>query len=108
MREMARVAKQRVVLCDNTYVSDASEHADRLRDPSHVRNYSTVEWRRFFEEAGLRVTDERELVRPLEIEPWLQRAGTPAEDAQHVRELLADRVTDGLMDLPTLVLRGVK
>jgi SAM-dependent methyltransferase len=108
MREMARVARQRVVVCDNTFVSDASEAADRLRDPSHVRNYSADEWRSLFERAGLRVTDERELLRPLEIEPWLARAGTPDDDATQVRELLADRIEDGRMDLPTLVVRGVK
>jgi SAM-dependent methyltransferase len=108
MREMARVARQRVVVCDNTFVSDASEQADRLRDPSHVRNYSADEWRSLFERAGLRVTDRRELLRPLEIEPWLARAGTPEDDAAQVRQLLADRIEDGRMDLPTLVLRGVK
>jgi SAM-dependent methyltransferase len=108
MREMARVAKSRVVVCDNTFVSEQSEHADRLRDPSHVRNYAAAEWRIFFERAGLRVTGEQQLDRPLEIEPWLERAGTPAEDADRVRELLADRVVDGRMDLPTLVIRGVK
>ena len=108
MREMARVARQRVVVCDNTFVSDASEAADRLRDPSHVRNYSAHEWRSLFDRAGLRVTDERELLRPLEIEPWLARAGTPDDDAAQVRELLADRIEDDRMDLPTLVLRGVK
>ena len=108
MREMARVARQRVVVCDNTFVGDASEVADRLRDPSHVRNYSVDEWLSLFERAGLRVTDQRKLLRPLEIEPWLARAGTPEDDAAQVRELLADRIEDGRMDLPTLVLRGVK
>jgi SAM-dependent methyltransferase len=108
MREMARVARRRVVVCDNTFVSDASEQADRLRDPSHVRNYSADEWRSLFERAGLRVTDQRELLRPLEIAPWLARAGTPEDDATRVRALLADRIEDGRMDLPTLVLRGVK
>jgi SAM-dependent methyltransferase len=108
MREMARVARSRVVLCDNTFVSDASEEADRLRDPSHVRNYSVDEWRELFAQSGLRITDERELLRPLEIEPWLARAGTPEDDAARVRELLADRTTGGSIDLPTLVLRGVK
>ena len=70
VREMARVARDRVVVCDNTFVSEASEHADRLRDPSHVRNYGAAERRAFFERAGLRIDDERQLDRPLEIEPW--------------------------------------
>jgi SAM-dependent methyltransferase len=108
VKEMARVAKDRVVVCDNTFVSEASEHADRLRDPSHVRNYSIAEWHIFFEQAGLEVVGEEFMQRPLEIDPWLERAGTPDEDRARVKELLADRVTDGWMDLPTLVLKGVK
>jgi SAM-dependent methyltransferase len=106
--EMARVAKSRVVICDNTFVSMTSEEADRLRDPSHVRNYSVAEWHSFFELAGLRVAEERTMERPLEIEPWLERAGTPEEDRGRVRELLGDRIRDGWMSLPTLVLKGVK
>jgi SAM-dependent methyltransferase len=106
--EMARVARDRVVVCDNTFVSLSSEEADRLRDPSHVRNYAVPEWHSFFELAGLRVSDERLMQRPLEIEPWLERAGTPEEDRPRVRELLGDRITDGWMDLPTLVIKGVK
>ena len=107
VRELARVAKQRVVVCDNTFVSVLSEQADRLRDPSHVRNYSVEEWRVLFESAGLEVADERFMQRPLEIEPWLARAGCVGDDAERVRELLADRIVDGRMDLPTLVLKGV-
>ena len=34
VREMARVARSRVVICDNTFVSMQSEQADRVRDPS--------------------------------------------------------------------------
>jgi SAM-dependent methyltransferase len=108
LKEMARVAKHRVVICDNTFVSEASEEADRVRDPSHVRNYSTAEWHSFFELAGLDVADERFMDRPLEIEPWLARVGCTGEDAARVRELLGDRVQDGWMPLPTLVIKGVK
>ena len=107
VKEMARVAKHRVVICDNTFVSESSEEADRLRDPSHVRNYSQPEWHSFFELAGLELADERYLERPLEIEPWLARVGCTGEDAARVRELLGDRVVDGVMPLPTLVLTGV-
>jgi SAM-dependent methyltransferase len=106
--EMARVARSRVVICDNTFVSTASEEADRLRDPSHVRNYSLAEWHSFFELAGLRVAEEQTMERPLEIEPWLERAGTPERDRGRVRELLGERIRDGWMYLPTLVLRGEK
>jgi SAM-dependent methyltransferase len=108
VREMARVAKHRVVICDNTFVSEVSEEADRVRDPSHVRNYSQPEWHSFFELAGLRVAHERFLERPLEIEPWLARVDCAGADAARVRELLGDRVVDGWMQLPTLVIQGVE
>src|SRR3954447_12782182 len=88
VQEMARVAKHRVVICDNTFVSEASEEADRLRDPSHVRNYGIAEWESFFELAGLEVADERLMQRPLEVDPWLARVETPAADAARVKELL--------------------
>jgi len=107
VKEMARVAKHRVVVCDNTFVSEVSEEADRVRDPSHVRNYSAPEWHSFFELAGLRVADERFLDRPLEIEPWLARVDCVGADAARVRELLGDRVVDGWMQLPTLVIKGI-
>jgi SAM-dependent methyltransferase len=108
VKEMARVARDRVVICDNTFVSESSEEADRLRDPSHVRNYSAPEWHSFFELAGLDLVDEAFMERPLEIQPWLDRTGTPPEDQARVRELLGDRIQDGWMNLPTLVVKGVK
>ena len=108
VKEMARVAKRRVVICDNTFVSESSEEADRVRDPSHVRNYGVAEWHSFFELAGLQVAAEEFMQRPLEIQPWLDRAQTPPQDQPRVRELLGDRIKDGWMDLPTLVIKGTK
>jgi SAM-dependent methyltransferase len=108
LREMARVARKRVVVCDNTFVSMTSEEADRVRDPSHVRNYSQPEWESFFELAGLEVVEEAYLVRELEVQSWLDRVETPPQDQARVRELLGDRVQDGRMPLPTVVLAGEK
>ena len=108
VKEMARVAKDRVVICDNTFISEQGEEADRLRDPTHVRNYSVAEWHSFFELAGLDVAAEEHRERWVDVEPWLERAGTPAEDAQRVRELIADEVVDGKKRLPTLVIKGKK
>jgi len=108
VKEMVRVARDRVVLCDNTFVSESSEEADRVRDPSHVRNYAVAEWESFFTLAGLRIAEERHLTRPLEIEPWLARVGCAGDDVARVRELLGDRVVDGWMPLPTLVVKGTK
>lgn len=108
VREMARVARDRVVICDNTFTSESGEEADRLRDPSHVRNYGVPEWHSFFELAGLRVADEAAMVRAVDFDDWLDRTETPADVRPRVRELLDGRLHDGRLELPTVVLKGVK
>jgi hypothetical protein len=97
-----------VVVCDNTFVSEVAEEADRLRDPTHVRNYGTSEWHVFFEQAGLTIVAEQELERWTEVGGWLDRAGTPLEDRARVKELLDHEIVDGKKRLPTLVVKGVK
>ena len=106
--ELARVARRRVLVVDNLYLGEAEEKADRLRDPTHVRNYSEDEWRSFFGAAGLRVADVRRLEKRIEVEPWLERAGCVGEDAERVRELLAARIADGRLTLARIALRGKK
>ena len=108
VKEMARVARDRVVIEDNTFTSESAEEADRLRDPSHVRNYSVAEWRSFFEPPGSSVAEEARWSRDTDFADWLDRTETPAEDRERVTELLDDRVHDGRLDLPTVVLKGVK
>ncbi|HKN64304.1 MAG TPA: methyltransferase domain-containing protein, partial [Gaiellaceae bacterium] len=108
VKEMARVASNRVVICDNTFTSESAEEADRLRDPSHVRNYGVPEWRTFFELAGLEVADEATLVRDTDFEDWLDRTETPEADRPRIRELLDGRIRDGRLELPTVVLKGTK
>ena len=108
VKEMARVASDRVVICDNTFTSEAAEEADRLRDPSHVRNYAVAEWHSFFELAGLEIADEAVMVRDTDFEDWLDRTETPEDVRPRVRELLDSRIRDGRLELPTVVLKGVK
>jgi ubiquinone/menaquinone biosynthesis C-methylase UbiE len=106
--EMARVSRDRVIVVDNLFLDDAAEEADRVRDPTHVRNYTEREWRELFESVGLRIEDVRRLPKPIEVEPWLERAGTPDADAERVRELLADRIEDGWITLDRIAILGRK
>jgi SAM-dependent methyltransferase len=108
VREMARVSGALVAVVDNLFLSDEAEEADRLRDPSHVRNYTEREWQTMFEAAGLRVEDVRHFDKPIEFQPWLDRVGCEGEDAQRVRDLLADRIEDGWVRLDRIALKGVK
>lgn len=108
LREMARVARDRVVIEDNTFTSESAEEADKLRDPSHVRNYGVAEWHSFFELVGLEVADEARMVRDTDFADWLDRTETPDDDRARITELLDSRLKDGRLELPTVVLKGVK
>jgi SAM-dependent methyltransferase len=108
VREMARVSRERVIVVDNLFLDDEAEKADRVRDPSHVRNYTEDEWRKLFESAALQVEEVRHFDKPIELEPWLERAATPADDAVRVRELLADRIEDGWITLDRIAILGRK
>lgn len=108
VRELARVSRDRVIVVDNLFLDEQAEEADRVRDPSHVRNYSETEWRELYESAGLRVEEVRRFDKPIEVEPWLARAATPAEDADRVRQLLADRIDDGWITLDRIAILGRK
>jgi ubiquinone/menaquinone biosynthesis C-methylase UbiE len=89
IREMARVAKSgaRIVIVDSTSPEDASldrqwNHIEKLRDPSHVRNYTPSEWRSMLADAGLRITFEQssfamENGRPMDFAAWVRRMNTP-------------------------------
>jgi SAM-dependent methyltransferase len=108
MQEMARVSAGLVVVVDNLFMTDTAEEADKLRDPSHVRNYTETEWRAMFGGAGLEVEAVERFDKPIEFQPWLDRAGCEGEDAERVRALLADRIEDGWVRLDRIALKGRK
>jgi SAM-dependent methyltransferase len=92
--EMERVTNRLVVIEDTLYSSDRHEAAERLRDPTHVRNYSEREWRGFLEEAGLEVEQVETFEIDHPLEEWLARTGCGGEEAVRVKELLKDRLND--------------
>jgi len=106
IREMARVASDRVVIEDNVFFDEASEEAERLRDPSHVRCYSEAEWEVMFEAAGLRVDARERFDRRVPLQPWLDRVRCTGDDAARVVDLLGRRVEDGTVEMSSLVIRG--
>jgi SAM-dependent methyltransferase len=108
VEEMARVASELVLISDNLFVSERAEEADPVRDPSHVRNYTETEWRRFFSVSGLEVEASHTYEHPVLLEPWLERAGCTGADAERVRMLVADRVDGERVRLERICLKGRK
>jgi SAM-dependent methyltransferase len=105
-RELARVATRRVIVVDNRRMGEAEEEAERIRDPSHVRNYSEDEWRGFLGDAGLEVEETRIFDFPIELEPWLARTDCFGEEAARVRELMAPHISGGLIALERIGFRA--
>jgi SAM-dependent methyltransferase len=108
VKEMARVSRSLVIVADNLYLGEAGEEGDRLRDPTHVRNYSEKEWRRFFDEAGLEIEAFEREEKRIDLESWLARAGCDGEQAERVRRRLADRIENGYLRLDRGIIKGRK
>ena len=106
--ELARVSRELVLVEDTLYVSEQVEQAERLRDPTHVRSYSEQEWRAFLEAAGLEVEAVELFEKRHPFDAWMSRAGTPSEDVEGVRELLADLIEDDVYVDEKILLRARK
>jgi SAM-dependent methyltransferase len=106
--EMARVSGNLVLVVDNLYRDDVVEEAERLRDPTHVRNYAEEEWRGLFAHAGLDIEATQLVDTDIDLEEWLARAGCEGDEAERVKALLADRVHDGRLAMTRIALKGRK
>ncbi len=104
VEEMARVTADRVLIVDNVFMGDEVEEAEKLRDPSHVRNYSDAAWRTVVESAGLAIAEVRFFDEPIALQPWLDRCGCVGAAAQRVRELLADRIRGDVVTLDRIAI----
>ena len=103
--EMARASNRLVVIEDTLFSSERHEEAERLRDPTHVRNYTEDEWRELLRDAALEVEQVERFEKTHPLEDWLARTGCEGEEAERVRELLADRMTsDGTAWTDTKIL----
>ena len=108
LREMARVTSDLVLIADNLFIGEAGEEADRLRDPTHVRNYSEEEWRTLFAKSGLELEALEREEKHVELGRWLERTGCTGAEAERVRELLADRIDDGRLRLDRGIFKARK
>src|SRR5207253_1547278 len=93
VEEMARVSNDVVVIEDTLFSSGRHEQAEKLRDPTHLRNYTEDEWVELLTGAGLEVEQRQLFEKVHPLEDWLARTGCEGEEAERVRELLSDRMT---------------
>ena len=106
--EMARVSARLVLIADTLNMGAAAEEAERLRDPSHVRNYGEAEWRELLEGADLQLEELRIVENAVDFSAWLARTDCEGEAAARVRALWGERVADGRLTLDKIVVRAGK
>jgi ubiquinone/menaquinone biosynthesis C-methylase UbiE len=63
------------------------QSAELLRDPSHVRSYTDLEWLSFFQAASFDARIEQKWRLALEFSSWVSRIGTSAEGIAAIRTL---------------------
>ena len=94
LEEMARVSNDVVVIEDTLFSSDRHEQAEKLRGPTHVRTYTEDEWLALLVGAGLEVEQRQRFEKVHPLDDWLARTDCVGAEAERVKELLADRMTD--------------
>jgi SAM-dependent methyltransferase len=108
LKEMARVSRALVLIADNLYLGEEGEEADRLHDPTHVRNYSDDEWREMLDGAGLEVEAFEREDKRIDFQGWLDRSETPEADRAGIEELLGERIEDGKLRLDRGIFKARK
>jgi hypothetical protein len=104
--EMARVSSDRVLIVDTVNMGEAVEEAEKLRDPSHVRNYSEDEWRELVTGAGLDLAELCIFRHAFDLDAWLMRTDCKGDEADKVIGLLGDRARDGRLTLDKIAIRA--
>ena len=65
------------------------QSVELLRDPSHVRNYSLMEWQEMLREAGFHPGEVSSFKLRLEFASWIQRMNTAEVHVQAILSLQA-------------------
>ncbi len=95
LREMRRVTRPGGLLLMIDIIGDESPLVDThlqaielLRDPSHVRDYTSLQWRSMLAVAGFDLHHDDSWPTRLEFASWIERMRTPADVATVIRNLL--------------------
>ena len=81
---------QDILGSDCAAARDYMDEIERLRDPSHVRDYDRKEWAGFLGEAGLRMIHEETLHGSYWLKDWTARSATPAEKVREIERRIKD------------------
>ena len=76
------------MVSEDDRVADFHNKLERLRDPSHVKSLKLSEWKRIFQEWGLRLDRVALSKVRLEVLEWANRAGFPEGRIKELIDIL--------------------
>ena len=83
MKEIHRTLKKSgsvyiidTITSDQKSLNEWHQKIESLRDPSHVKNYSLIEWRSLIRNSDLELKNIFQTRVNMEIEDWMERSGT--------------------------------
>ena len=95
--EMGRVLKkggrlliQDILGLDGQEARSYMDNIDRLRDPSHVKDYSREEWANFLERGGLEPVHSELIPGVYMLEDWTTRSGTSSDCVEEIKAKLSN------------------
>ena len=113
LREVVRVLKPGgafflvdTLAPEDTRLAAFVNEVERLRDPTHVRCYSRVEWLGALRQAGLRVEHEHTARKTHGCDMWLERGGAEPEAQARVRRRFLEASPDTVRALDITVKNG--
>jgi ubiquinone/menaquinone biosynthesis C-methylase UbiE len=93
--EMSRVTKKRgkvfiqdILGSESQEARDYMDLVERLRDPSHIKNYNVAEWDGLIAEAGLGVTHMEIMPGVYGLKDWTTRSGTSLQRIEEITRML--------------------
>lgn len=125
LAEAARVLRPhgRLVMMDvfapaDPLLDSFLQTVEMVRDPSHVRDYSLLEWRDMLSAVGLKPGPAETYRLRLAFQPWVDRIGSPESHRPALRSLLAGAAAevkqhfaveaDGSFTIDTMLMVAVK
>lgn len=86
--EMARVSRRLVVIEDTLFVDERVHEAEKLRDATHMRQYTRDELAGMLAAAGLELRAEATFPKRHDMTDWISATGCSGAAAAEVRRLL--------------------
>ena len=73
------------ITSDQKILNDWHQKIETIRDKSHIKNYSLMEWKNYFEDSKLYLKEIHQTRVNMELEDWMERSGTNKSDKNILR-----------------------